>query len=181
MKFLNAIDMVGNAILNLKAPVTGTDGANKAYVDSQGLRGSQGYAMQRTRLTSVSPSAPDGTSFVDVDPALDLTVNAIAGDIVELNFQALVQNQPATLNINSFTMVGTGRVNRVEPGTVAPSGWGAAGGGIAYLAGSFQYAVKAADLTTGTVKFRLVASVTSTGYPATRNMYGCLFACRNLG
>src|SRR5262245_3614800 len=181
MKILSPLDLTGVGILNLKDPSANSDGANKGYVDGQVKKGSAGYAQQRTRNTSVGPSVPDGRTFVDVDNTLDLTVKAATGDILEVSIQSMVQQQPPALYLNAYTVVGGSRVNRIEPAVSAPSGWSAPANLLAYLAGSYQYAVKAADVSSGTVQLRLVANITSTGYPAARTLYSVLFAAKNLG
>jgi phage-related tail fiber protein len=74
MKFLNGIDLVGNRASNVADPVSGTDGANKAYVDlvAAGLdmKGSV-RAASTANVTITAPGATvDGVALASGDLAL---------------------------------------------------------------------------------------------------------------
>lgn len=119
-------------------------------------------------------------SMAAVDTALDIALEAQAGDVIEYGVNALWSNQAFDGLLDVRTMVAGSPVNSLGSGgsdlTGYVSGWYALGSNFASVSGSMFYAVTAGDIASGLVNLRLFARLGSAG---TRTLFAGAFPTNN--
>lgn len=110
-------------------------------------------------LTSTSPAAVSGPT--------DLTVAAVAGDVVLVGLSAMANNTTASsIGFNFATIVSASPVNYLysdggTPQNAGVPGWFIAASAVGSTGGSFPYVVQAGDISGGNVTFRLYYRVSA--------------------
>lgn len=103
----------------------------------------------------------NSTNWANVDTGLDLTLAAVAGDVIEVGLSALCSGEAVTAMFDAVTIVSAAPVNSLSAngapnntyeGVVA---WYCVGSSAAKSAGSIPYVVQAGDVSGGNVVLRL--------------------------
>lgn len=98
------------------------------------------------------------TTWVDVDNALDLTVDAASGDSLLVVVNGLWNAEATEGHLNAATVVAGSPVNLIEPtSTTGVGGWWGRSGLVANIGAGFTYTVQAGDVASGQVTLRLRA------------------------
>jgi len=111
-----------------------------------------------------------------IGTAGDLTLNASAGDVIEVGISGLISNAATATGFDVVTIVSASPVNSFgNNGAVAAwasfqgiSAWSGTNGAECQLAGSFAYTLAAGDINAGTVTLRIRSSNTNA---TTRTLY----------
>ena len=113
--------------------------------------------VMATRTTGdVTVSFGNAGTLYNFDTNLDLVIPAVAGDVVEVSINTQAgDGQANSIEWNFCTMVGGAGVNYYSNGTI--SSWSIRAGDYFGLSASVKYVVKAADLSGGSVRLRLLA------------------------
>lgn len=124
---------------------------------------SSGSSVATAKTTRTAGSVTvNSTAFftADIDTALDLTVAAVAGDVVELSVSGMWDNEAVVGALNFVTRVSGADVNFITGGsaTYGVVAWRGESGVRDAIGGGLLYTVQAGDLAAGNVTFRLRGS-----------------------
>jgi hypothetical protein len=151
-------------------------------------RASTGYAAQKIRNAGdVSVNTANSTTWMTVDPGLDLTINAVAGDRVLVTVNGQWSNQNILSFANAHIVVGGSPVASVGDGIWVGGvpNWSARPNMYWPIAGGVIYTTRPADISGGTLMLRLVAStqnpLTTRILFAAEGSFPLVFAAVNLG
>ena len=106
----------------------------------------------------------NSTTWANVNTALDLTLNAATGDVIEFAISAGVGSQAVAMGFDVVSVVSAAAVNSFGMDAAAPANWATFGGPSGwYSAGSAEQSVTgsifrtlvAGDISSGTVLMRL--------------------------
>lgn len=139
------------------------------YSPSTGIAVAQYYTSKTRTAGNVSvPYASAGT-LSDFDANTDLTVAAKIGDVINIGINCqLGDGQAGSVEFNFGTIVNGAVVNMYAAGTI-PS-WSMRANDYWPASNSVRYTVKAADLSNGTVTFRLRARTDGSSGTAARTV-----------
>lgn len=148
--------------------------------------------FQRARNFKEAQKSTDtllgNTNWGAVDSAVDRTISAQVGDIIEVIFSASISDTAANAaEVETVTMNGVTPINSMWNRTTAPSGasgagfpaWAVPSGVMTRLIGSLFYPVVAADIVNGLVSIQLRFR-TGLATP-TRSLTPFSIAYKNLG
>jgi hypothetical protein len=117
----------------------------------------------RAKLTSGGITA-NSTTWANVNTALDLTLNATTGDVIEFAISAGLSNAAVAMGFDVVSVVSAAPVNSFGMDASAPANWAAFGGPSGWysgasnelsVAGSIFRTLVAGDISSGTVLMRL--------------------------
>jgi hypothetical protein len=136
------------------------DGATEAWVQvAINAAPAGGLASARAVRTAGNLTVNNdlGNAWAAVDTGIDLTVAAIAGDVLSMNPLVLASTDNVSVLFDVGTIVSAAVVNRVSGGTTyGVSGWYLATGQNDSGGGPIQYVVQAGDISGGNVVLRLL-------------------------
>lgn len=124
------------------------------------------------------------TSFAAVDSALDITLEAQIGDVIELGINANWDNGAVNSEMDVAVMNGATLIRYISGTTRGIPAWGAVASVTNYVAGSYFTTLVTGDVLNGLVTVRLSARVFSTGTRvlyASTNPWPLQFIAKNLG
>lgn len=142
----------------------GTNWATWATLGSTGGGALKDFAQAQRTSGDLTLSS---TTFTNVDTALDLTMTAATGDIIEAELFARCTGASNPYVVFDFhTVVAGSPVNSITSGTTAGTGLTSSHPGFGrakvlpgpegtYFAGKKRYALQAGDISSGTVTLRL--------------------------
>lgn len=124
------------------------------YPRFQRARSHKFTSRSSTSLTTSS------TSFVDVDTALDIVLDAQAGDVIEVGLSAVCSSSTTfgLIAFDVFTIVSAAPVNSLSNATDGVNGWRTQNpnsGNLTPVSGSAMMALVAGDISGGLVTLRL--------------------------
>lgn len=144
-------------------------------------------AHKVTSRTSGNISAVASVTYVNVDTALDITLAAQVGDVLEVVLSALTTTAAGSGHgYNACSVVSGSAVNNYATGSIGHAAWWCPANFSAgrNSAGSLFYTVVASDLSSGFVTTRLryindIASGTHTIFAG--SLLALVFGVKNLG
>lgn len=150
-------------------------------------RSRRSRAHKVTTRTSGNISAVASTAYTNVDTALDITIGAQVGDMLEVGLSAFAVTVAGSgLGFNACSVVSAAPVNNYATGSLGHAAWWMPANNPAGLSrgGSLFYTVVAGDLSSGNVTSRLryiddIASGTHTIYAG--SVLALMFSVKNLG
>lgn len=159
---VSVIDFQGGGV----SVAAGSAGEAVVTIGAGGGGTGQGFVDFARAKRTAGDITLNSTAWTDINTGLDLTINATAGDVVELTLAARLESATETWCVLDFhTIVSAAPVNSVTlDGAVgtAPShpGWAtgkarSTANGWTFLTASKMYTVQAGDISAGTVTFRL--------------------------
>jgi hypothetical protein len=115
-------------------------------------------AFKVVRLTTGDFTTTGQTAWGDVNTALDITLAAQVGDVIEYGIMTEATNGSAAMRMDVATIVSAAVVNYFGGDGTAPAGTGAAGwyvNGVRGVSGSVWRTLVAGDISSGYVTLRL--------------------------
>jgi hypothetical protein len=134
-----------------------------------------GYGSQSPAITAAqniytgTTTSPGGTIAAMWTSAMDLVISATTGDLVQLGLSARASAEASWLHLDVGTLLTSGGSIVNYCSTAGSSGQGVQAWqtsaditGLSKIGGSILYTVQAGDVSSGTVRFRLLGRATAT-------------------
>lgn len=183
--------LVGSADNTVVRKAVGTDGqvltadtASAGGVKWAAAAAASGVVVSRRAVRTAGTLSVTSTTFTAADTALDLTMPAATGDIIEVAPNGLWGPEAITGEMDVATMVSGSPVNYVSGSNArGVGGWSGPASQSESIGGPVQYTLVAGDISGGNVTLRLMVKVLTAGTKtlfAQSNSYPLYFSVKNL-